>query len=169
MSLYWYTCISINTYCYEIYHILLEMVWWVLSNTSLIIQIHLAVHEILASEAFIVTDNLISWLFIVTFCHIQVHLSGNNIPVVKPPLNHTSLPFMVATFLTTCLMVVLQPSRYYIFHGRDTPILLGLPWRSYSYQCLNTETSTWGNRGFTTETPSISYTISLYIRLVVTL
>ena len=76
---------------------------------------------------------------------------------------------MVATFLITCLMVVLQPSRYFIFHGGDTPIQLGLPWQSYSCQCLNTETSTQGNRGFTTETPSISYIISLYIRLVVTL
>ena len=60
-------------------------------------------------------------------CHIQVHLSGNNVPVVKPPLNHTSLPSMVATFLTTRLMVVLQPSRYSVFHDGDTPIQLSLP------------------------------------------
>ena len=40
-------------------------------------------------------------------CHIQVHLSRNNIPVVKPPLNHTSLPSMAAIFLTTCLMAVM--------------------------------------------------------------
>ena len=32
-------------------------------------------------------------------CHMQVYLSGNNVPVVKPPPNHTSLPSMVATFL----------------------------------------------------------------------
>jgi len=76
---------------------------------------------------------------------------------------------MVATFLTTCLMAVLQPSGYSVFHGGDTPIQLGLPWRSYSCQCLNTETFAQGNRGFTTETLSISYTISLYIRLVVIL
>jgi len=76
---------------------------------------------------------------------------------------------MTAILLATCLMVVLQPSRYSIFHGRDTPIQLGLPWQSYPCQCLNTETSAWSNRGFTTETPSISYTIYLYIRLVVTL
>ena len=44
-------------------------------------------------------------------CHIQVHLSGNNISVVKPLPNHTSPPSMAATFLATCLMVVLQPSR----------------------------------------------------------
>ena len=75
----------------------------------------------------------------------------------------------MATFLTTYLIVVLQPSRYSVFYDRDTPIQLSLPWWSYSCQCLNTEISTWGNRGFTTETPSISYIISLYIRLVVTL
>jgi len=40
---------------------------------------------------------------------------------------------------------------------------------SYSYQCLNTETSTWGNKGYTTEILSISYSMYLYIRLVVML
>jgi len=76
---------------------------------------------------------------------------------------------MAATFLTTCFMVVLQLSGYSVFHSGDTPIQLSLSWQSYSCQCLNTETSTWGNRGFTTETPSIFYTICLYIRLVVIL
>jgi len=76
---------------------------------------------------------------------------------------------MVAIFLTTHLMAVLQPSRYSVFHGRDTPIQLSLPRWSYLCQCLNTETSTQCNRGFTTETLSIFYTICLYIRLVVTL
>jgi len=60
-------------------------------------------------------------------CHIQVHLSGNYIPTVISSPNYTSLPSIVATFLTTHLMVVLQPSRYSIFHGRDTSIQLGLP------------------------------------------
>jgi len=59
--------------------------------------------------------------------HIQVHLSGNNIPVMKPPPNPTSPPFTVATLLATCLMAVLQPSGYSVFHGGDTPIQLGLP------------------------------------------
>ena len=27
-------------------------------------------------------------------CHMQVHLSGNNIPMVKPPPNYTSPPFL---------------------------------------------------------------------------
>ena len=58
---------------------------------------------------------------------MQVHLSGNNIPAVKPPPNHTSLPSMVAIFLATCFMVVLQPSGYSVFHSKDTPIQLGLP------------------------------------------
>ena len=93
----------------------------------------------------------------------------NYIPAVMPPLNPTSPPSTVATFLATRLMAVLQPSGYSVFHGGDTPIQLSLPWRSCSCQCLNTETSARGNRGFTTETPSISYRIRLYIRLVVTL
>ena len=79
-------------------------------------------------------------LHFLTQCHIQVHLSGNNVPTVKPPPNHTSLPSMAATLLATRLMVVLQPSGYSIFHGGDTPIQLSLPWQSYSCQCLNTET-----------------------------
>ena len=58
---------------------------------------------------------------------MQVHLSGNYIPAVKSLLKHTSPPSTVATFLTTCLMAVLQPSGYSIFQGRDTPIQLGLP------------------------------------------
>ena len=58
---------------------------------------------------------------------MQVHLSGNNVPVVKPPPNHISLPSTVATFLATHLMAVLQPSGYSIFHSGDTPIQLGLP------------------------------------------
>jgi len=60
------------------------------------------------------------------FCHIQVQLSGNYIPAVISSPNYTSLPSTVATFLTTCLMAVLQPSRYSVFHNRDTPIQLGL-------------------------------------------
>ena len=115
------------------------------------------------------TENTVIYISILTNCHMQVHLSRNNIPTVKPPLNHTSLPSMAAIFLATCLMAALQLSGYSIFHSGDTPIQLGLPWWSYSYQCLNTETSAQCNRGFTTETPSISYTICLYIRLVVTL
>ena len=57
---------------------------------------------------------------------MQVHSSGNYITAVKLPPKHTSLPFMVATFLTTYFIVVLQLSRYFVFHSRDTPIQLGL-------------------------------------------
>ena len=39
----------------------------------------------------------------------------------------------------------------------------------YSCQCLTNEISTQGNRGYTTEILSISYSSFLYIRLVVTL
>jgi len=66
MLLYWYTCISMNTYCYRIYYISLETVWWALLNTSLIMQIHLVIYEILADEAFTATDVLISQSFVVT-------------------------------------------------------------------------------------------------------
>jgi len=81
----------------------------------------------------------------------------------------TSPPSTAAIFLATHLTAVLQPSRYSVFHGGNTPIRLSLPWWSYSSQCLNTETSAQSNRGYTTETLSISYSKYLYIRLVVTL
>ena len=58
--------------------------------------------------------------------HIQVHPSRNYIPIVILSLNHTSPPSIAATFLITYLMVVLQPSRYSIFYGENTPIQLGL-------------------------------------------
>ena len=57
---------------------------------------------------------------------MQVHTSRNNIPMVKPPPNHTSPPSTAATFLIIHLRAVLQPSRYSVFHGRDTPIQLSL-------------------------------------------
>ena len=77
MLLHWYAYISTNTYCFETHHISLETIWWLLSNASLIMWINLAVHEISADEAFTATDDLISWLFIVTFVHstyIQIAL-----------------------------------------------------------------------------------------------
>ena len=46
----------------------------------------------------------------------------NYIPMVMPPLNHTSLPSTAATFLATRLMAVLQPSRYSVFYNGDTPV-----------------------------------------------
>ena len=55
----------------------LEKVWQTFSNISSIIWIHLAIREILANEAFIVTDDLISQLFVVAFVHptyIQIAL-----------------------------------------------------------------------------------------------
>ena len=55
---------------------------------------------------------------------MQVHLSGNNVLAVKLLPNHTSPPFIVATFLTTCLMAVLQPSGYSVFHDGVTPVIV---------------------------------------------
>ena len=49
-----------NIYCYGIYYILSETVWWVLFNTSLIMWIYLAIHAISANKAFTVTASLIS-------------------------------------------------------------------------------------------------------------
>ena len=69
MSLYWYTCISTNTYCFETHHILLKTNWWALSNTSSIVQICPAIHEILADKAFTATDILISQSFVVAFVY----------------------------------------------------------------------------------------------------
>jgi len=77
----------------------------------------------------------------------------------------------MATFLTT-----------HSYSSNTTIQIFYLPWWGYSYltqspiveffysyQCLTTETSAQDNKGYTTETPSISYIISLYIRLVVIL
>ena len=77
MSLHWYACISTNTYCFEIHHILLETDWWALSNASSIVRICLAIHEILADKAFTATDVLISQSFVVAFVHstyVQISL-----------------------------------------------------------------------------------------------
>ena len=69
MSLHWYACISTNTCRFETHHILLEMDWWALPNTSSIVRICSAIHEILADEAFTATDGLISQSFVVAFVH----------------------------------------------------------------------------------------------------
>ena len=69
MSLHWYACISTNTCCFEMHHISLEMDWWALPNASSIMWIRSAIHEMLADEAFIATDGLISQSFVVAFVH----------------------------------------------------------------------------------------------------
>ena len=68
MLLYWYACIFMNTDFYIIYDIL-GPDWWALSKTNSIMWIYLAIYEIIANEAFTVTDGLISWLFVVTFAY----------------------------------------------------------------------------------------------------
>ena len=69
MSLHWYAYISTNTYYFETHYILLKTDWWALFNASSIVQIHLAIHEILADKAFTATDGLISQSFVVAFVH----------------------------------------------------------------------------------------------------
>jgi len=59
---------------------------------------------------------------VLDWCHMQVHLSRNYIPAVISSSNYTSLSSIVAIFLITYLMAVLQPSGYSVFHGGDTPI-----------------------------------------------
>ena len=82
--------------------------------------------HIIYSEWQLTSDYTPLMIIISIICYMQVHLSRNYIPAVKSPPNHASLPSMVATFLATYLMVVLQLSVYSIFHGRDTSIRLGL-------------------------------------------
>jgi len=52
------------------YNILLETSWWGIYNASLIVGICLVIHKILANKAFIVTDTLISQLFVVAFVYL---------------------------------------------------------------------------------------------------
>ena len=83
---------------------------------------------LLLATSIYVSTNLTSHYFpLFASCHMQVHPSGNYIPMVISSPNHTSLSSMVATFLAIHLMTVLQPSGYSIFHGGDIPIQLSLP------------------------------------------
>ena len=56
-------------------------------------------------------------IYTIINCYMQVHPSRNYIPMVISSPNYTSLPSIVATFLAICLIVVLQPFRYSIFHS----------------------------------------------------
>ena len=122
---------------------------------------------------FVSEDQLLDWYQItdkeMSICLqsviCQVHLFGKHISVVYS----LSTANPNKAHLTISLMVVMQSSGYSIFHDVDTPIWLGLPWQNHSYQCLNNETSAQGNRGYITETLNISYSMNLYIRLVVIL
>ena len=69
-----------------------------------------------------------SQLDYLAICHIQVHLSGNNVPTVKPPLNHTSPPFLQHVSWQCCNPLDIPSSMAEIllfnsvFHNRVTPI-----------------------------------------------
>ena len=66
---------------------------------------------------------------------MQVHLSGKYIPTVillSQNVHYASSPSMAAILLITCLAVVIQPSRYSVFHNGDTLIQLCLPWQSHT-------------------------------------
>ena len=84
---------------------------------------------------------------------MQVHLSRK-----LHPCGDVTSKIYKPTFLATHLMAVLQPSGYFVFHDRVNPVSIS------TLKLLLRVIEV-----FTTETPSISYIISLYIRLVVTL
>jgi len=111
-------------------------------STSFILNTNQITLASLLHFSYSISSQLYTSFFCLSLSYASL-LVQNNVPVVKPPPNHTSSPFMAATLLTTRLKVVLQPSGYSVFHGGDTPIQLSLPWRSYSCQCLNTEISAW--------------------------
>ena len=160
MSLHWYACISTNTCRFEMHHISLETNWWALPNASLIVWIRSAVHEILADEAFTATDVLISQLFVVTFVHptyvrialiwgflVQLSLWKSVHWLWRYKLNKVCDKRIYS--MTLLFWNLLHLSMWYVTWSSIA--------ESYSCQYLNTKTS------------NISYIISLYIRLVVTL
>jgi len=59
---------------------------------------------------------------------MQVHLSGNNVPIVKPPLNHTSPPFSQHVLWRCCNHLGIPSSMVEIllfnlvFHDRVTSV-----------------------------------------------
>jgi len=81
-------------------------------------------YEIHDKEMLAIIRGLEAWRHFVIY---KSTCPENYIPVVMLSLNHTSLPSTVATCLATRFMAVLQPSRYSVFHGGDTPIQLSLP------------------------------------------
>ena len=113
-----------------------------------------------------------SWSEVDTMLYAKSIFLENIYPWWCCPFNiyYTSLSSTTAIFLTThscgsdatIQIFCLLWQRY--FHLTQSPMA-----ESYSYQCLATETSTWGKRGYTAETLSIFYIIYLYIRLVVIL
>ena len=108
-------------------------------------------------------DNTISCTVVVSVsashsrCSCLVSYTSPPIQKQRSRSDATSEPYK-PTFLATRLMVVLQPPGYSVFHDGVTPV------------SVSTLKPPLGAIGVVnTETPSISYIISLYIRLVVTL
>jgi len=77
---------------------------------------------------------------------------------------------MAAIFLTIYLYSSSAAIwRFYLLWQKYCYLTQSFMAKLYSYQCFHTETSAQDNKSYTTETPSISYSSFLYIRLVVTL
>jgi len=124
MSLYWYACISINTNLYIIYNILLGTIWWVFSNASSIMWIHLAIHEILANKTFTVTNSLISQLFVVAFLHptyVQIAIIWG-FPVMKISLLVMEIQAEWSLWQKTEINVI---------RGQKWSVILGILWLAY--------------------------------------
>ena len=129
MSLYWYACISTNTYCFKTHHISLETDWWALSNISF------TIYEILANEDFTVTDDLISQSFVVTFVHptymwialiwvfaVQLSLWKSVHWLWRYKLNEVCDTFYKANMLLPYYMIssILKPSIiFFVLHNHD--------------------------------------------------
>jgi len=79
MSLHWYACISINTDFHMMYDISLETIWWVLSNTTLIMEIHLIIPKIIANEIY---NYWLSGISVIC-CHFCISYVRNR-PATKP-------------------------------------------------------------------------------------
>ena len=79
MSLHWYACIPINTDFYMMYNISSGNVWWVLSNASLIMEIHLVIPEIIANKTYNYWWSEIS----VICCHFCTSYIYTNSPYLR--------------------------------------------------------------------------------------
>jgi len=97
---------------------------------------------------------------------LKIHFHGG--VVITTPLRQACLPWQ-PSFLQHISAVLMQQSGYPVFHDRDTPIELGLPWQSSPIWPLSVFHYWNLCSGQYTKTPSTSYISDLYIRLVVTL
>jgi len=134
MSLHWYTCIFISTYCYAIYYILLETIWWALSNASLIVWICPVIHEccsnhlslkdkwshneqsspmgyqVMSGDYKRTWQGVLTALILYIYYRLLVHATTICLPHVHPPCFYlmsyysSTYVFLKATMLPTCAL-----------------------------------------------------------------